>query len=185
MPEDRRESNHKYYEKHKARWKKYRRRAKIKAKRKAVGPYMRLSDKQKTFKRAVDQGLDPAEAVKRAYPDTTNIGRKLHDLKQHPVLAISFDKHMAAMVDAGFTPKYEAESKFAFAERAHKKGSTPHDVRNAIIVLEDWDKVQGLTVERSETRSLNINITMTEEQMEFFLRKQGEMEKRKEQAIDG
>lgn len=179
MPEDRRESNKKYYEKHKARWKKYRRKAKIKAKRKAVGPYMRLSDKQKTFKRAVDQGIDPAEAVKRAYPDTTNIGRKLSEFKHNPILAASIDRYVATMVEAGFTDEFEAKKLHTVVSKTDEE-SDPHADRNTIIVLQDWRKTRGLDVERSESRSLNINITMTEEQMEFFLRKQ----KEKEKAID-
>ena len=185
MPKDRRESNRKYYEKHttKAKRKKYRRKARIKAKKKARGPYMRLSDKQKRFKRAVDQGIDPAEAVKRAYPDTTNIGRKLSEFKHNPVLATSIDRYVATMVEAGFTDKFEAEKLHTIAGKTDEE-SNPHADRNTIIVLQDWRKTRGLDVERSESRSLNINITMTEEQMEFFLRKKREMEKRKEEAID-
>lgn len=180
MPKDRRESNKKYYEKHKKTWKKYRRRARIKAKKKAFGPYTRLSDKQKTFKRAVDQGVDPAEAVKRAYPDTTNISRKLSEFKHNPVLAASIDRYVATMVEVGFTDEFEAEKLHTIASKT-KKDSNPHADRNTILVLQDWRKTRGLDVERSESRSLNINITMTEEQMEFFLRKQ----KEKEEAIDG
>jgi len=184
MPEDRRESNRRYYEKHKARWKKYRRRAKIKAKKKAFGPYKVLSEKQKKFKRAVDQGIDPAEAVKRAYPDTTNVGRKLSEFKHNPMLAASIDRYVATMVEVGFTDEFEAEKLHTIAGKTHKD-SNPHADRNTIIVLQDWRKTRGLDVERSESRSLNININMTEEQMEFFLRKQGEMEKQKEEATDG
>ena len=184
MPKDRRESNKKYYEKHKKRWKKYRRKARIKAKKKARGPYMRLSDKQKRFKRAVDQGIDPAEDVKRAYPDTTNIGRKLSEFKHNPVLAASIDRYVATMVDVGFTDEFEAKKLHTIAGKTDEE-SDPHADRNTIIVLQDWRKTRGLDVERSETRSLNININMTEEQMEFFLRKQGKMEKQKEEAVNG
>jgi len=165
MPKDRRESNKKYYENHKRKWKKYKRKARIKAEKKTRGSYYTgLSNKQKAFKKSVEQGIDPAEAVKRAYPGITNISEKLTEFRHNPVLDNTMERFKASMVEAGFTPKYEAESKFAFAERAHEKDSTPHDVRNAIIVFQDWDKARGLTIERSESRSLNINITVTPEQ---------------------
>jgi len=184
MPEDRRESNHKYYEKHKARWKKYRRRAKVKAKRKAVGPYMRLSDKQKTFKRAVDQGVDPAEAVKRAYPDTTNISRKLYELKQHPVLAISFDKFMADLEDVGLNTRYRAEKYKGMTDKSGKK-STPYTDKVASGILMHIDKMQGFEVQRSESRAITLNINVTQEQWEFMMRGQRQEEKQKEEASDG
>jgi len=169
MPKDRRESNSKYYEKHKKTWKKYKRRARLKAKRKAVGPYMRLSDKQKTFKRAVDQGIDPAEAVKRAYPDITNITRKLYDLKQHPVLAISFDRYMADLEDVGLNTKYRA---IKYKEMADKTGkeSTPHADSVTFRILEHIDDMQGFNIQRSETRSFNINITVAPEQAKHMER---------------
>jgi len=169
MPEDRRESNKKYYEKHKTRWKKYRRKAKIKAKRKAVGPYMRLSDKQKTFKRAVDQGIDPAEAVKRAYPGITNISRKLYDLKQHPVLAISFDRFMAELEDVGLSTKYEAEKYKEMTDISGKKAS-PHVNKVASGILMHLDKLRGFEVQRSESRNYNININVTPEQAKHMER---------------
>ena len=186
MPKDRRESNRKYYEKHtsKAKRKKYRRRAKIKAKKRARGPYMWLSDKQRKFKKSVDQGIDPVEAVKRAYPGITNIPRKLGELKQHPAIAISLDKFMAELEDVGLTIRYEAK-KYKEMTDISGKAATPHVNKVASGILMHLDKLRGFEVERKESRSLNINITMTEEQMEFFLRKQGEMEKRKEEAIDG
>lgn len=180
MPEDRRASNKKYYEKHKKTWKKYRRRARMKAKKKARGPYRSLSEKQKRFKRAVDQGIDPAEAVKRAYPDTTKISKKLSELKHNPVLATSIDRYVATMEKIGFTDEFEAKKLHTIAKKTDEE-SNPHADRNTILVLQDWRKTRGLDVERSESRSLNININMTEEQMEFFLRKQ----KEKEEAIDG
>ena len=180
MAKDRRESNHKYYEKHKAKWKKYR----LKARKKAQRPYKMLSEKQKTFKRAVDRGVDPAEAVKKAYPNTTNITRKLSEFKKNPILAASIDNYVATMIETGFTDEFEAKKLHTIASKTGKD-SNPHADRNTIIVLQDWRKTRGLDVDRSESRSLNINITMTEEQMEFFLRKQAEMQKQKEEAIDG
>lgn len=179
MPKDRVQANRAYYEKHKAKWKKYR----LDARKKAQRPYKKLSEKQKTFKRAVDHGVDPAEAVKRAYPDTTNISRKLTAFKQNPILAASIDNYVATMVEAGFTEEFEAEKLHTIASKT-KKDSNPHADRNTIIVLQDWRKTRGLDVERSETRSLNININMTEEQMEFFQRKLEEKKKQKEEVID-
>lgn len=171
MPKDRRESNKKYYEKHKKRWKKYKRKARIKAEKKTRGSYYTgLSNKQKTFKRSVERGVDPVEAVKRAYPGITNITEKLTEFRHNPVLENTMERFKASMVEAGFTPKYEAESKFGWVERGKKKDSTPHDVRNAIIILQDWDKAQGLTVERSETRSLNFNINVGLEQAKHMER---------------
>lgn len=187
MPEDRRESNKKYYEKHKKRWKFYRRKAKIRAKKKLYGDYnyIALTDKQKKFKKAVEQGIEPIEAVKRAYPGIDTPGSKLSKLKQNPILASSIDRYVATMLDVGFTDKFEADKLHTVVSKTDKK-SDPHADRNTIIVLQDWRKTRGLDVERSESRSLNININVTEEQMEFFLRmrKQGKMEKRKEEAID-
>lgn len=187
MSKDRRESNQKYYEKHKKRWKKYRQKAKVKAKQKLYGSYnyKALTDKQKKFKKSVEQGIEPVEAVKRAYPgiDSHQAGSKLSKLKQNPILASAIDRYVATMVNLGFTDEFEAKKLHTIASKTDE-GSNPHADRNTIIVLQDWRKTRGLDVERSESRSLNININMTEEQMEFFLRKQGEMERRKE-AIDG
>jgi len=179
--QDRRESNKKYYEKHKKRWKKYRRKAKIKAKKVLYGDYnyVALTDKQKKFKKAVEQGIEPVEAVKRAYPAEENPGSKLSKLKQNPILASAIDRYVATMLEVGFTDEFEAKKLHTIAKKTDGE-SNPHADRNTILVLQDWRKTRGLDVERSESRSLNINITMTEEQMEFFLRKQEE----KEEAID-
>ena len=67
----------------------------------------------------------------------------------------------------------------SLVEDPTKIGSRTFGVISAHI--ERLSKIFALIVERTESRSLNINITMTEEQMEFFLRKQ----KEKEEAIDG
>jgi len=177
MPTDRRESNKKYYEKHKKTWKKYRRRARIEAKKKTRGPYMRLSDKQKKFKRAVDQGIDPAEAVKRAYPNITDITRKLHDLKQHPVLAISFDSYMADLEDVGLNTGYRAKKYKEITDKSNNE-STSHTDKVTSGILMHIDKIQGFEVQRSESRNYNINITVTPEQAEHMKRVE------EEKAID-
>lgn len=170
MSKDRRESNRKYYEKHKARWKKYRRRAKIKAKKKLYGSYnyVALTEKQKKFKKAVEQGIEPVEAVRRAYPAEENPGSKLSKLKQNPILGATIAGYVAEMIDAGFTTKYQAKSQFDWCERALKEDSTPHDVRNAIIILQDFRKTQGWDVERRESRNYNININVGPEQAKFM-----------------
>ena len=173
MAKDRRESNRKYYEKHtsKAKRKKYRRKARIKAKKVLYGDYnyIALTDKQKKFKKAVEQGIEPVEAVRRAYPGIDSPGSKLSKLKQNPILSSSIDRYVATMVEAGFTDKFEAKKLHTIAGKTDEE-SDPHADRNTIIVLQDWRKTRGLDVERSESRSLNINITVTPEQAELIQR---------------
>ena len=185
MAQDRRESNKKYYEKHKKRWRKYNRKRRITLKRKLYGNYnyVALNEKQKKFKRYVERGIEPVEAVRKAYPAEQNPGSKLSKLKNNPILKSSIDRYVATMIDVGFIDKYEARKLHTIAEKTDQE-SNPHADRNTILILQDWRKTRGLDVERSESRSLNINITMTEEQVDFFLRKQKEKEE-KEKAIDG
>jgi len=171
MAQSRRESNKKYYEKHKKRWRKYNRKRRMTLKRKVYGPgfnYQPLTPKQKTFKRAVERGIEPIEAVKKAYPGVHSPSTKLSSLKRNPILNATVGGYVADMIDAGFTTKYMAKSQFDWTERANKEGSTPHDVRNAIIIIDGFRKTQGWEVERSEKRSLNLNINVGPEQAKFM-----------------
>lgn len=155
---------------------KYVRRTKIQTKL----PYRRLTDKQKAFKKAVDGGTDPAEAVKAIYTSKGGRGieNMLTEVKRNPVLAASIDNYTATMLKVGFTDEFEAKKLYAIADKT-KKDSSPHIDRNTIIVFQDYRKSRGLDIARSETRSLNININLTEEMAEFWQRKQ-----KKEEVID-
>lgn len=186
MPRDRRKYFHDYYKKNKSKWKGYIAGAIAREYGRSKISYKKLTNKQKKFKRAVDQGIDPIEAIKIAYPGSTHTHSGLSQIKKNPILAASIDRYVATMIDVGFTDKFEADKLHTVVSKTDEK-SDPHTDRNTIIVLQDWRKTRGLDVERSESRSLNININVTEEQMEFFLRmrKQGEMEKQKEEAVNG
>lgn len=193
MSRDRGKYQQEYYAKHKDKWKEYNATAEKRKKQKitshgrvktGVPYYKKLTDKQKAFKRSVDHGVDPVEAIKKAYPGITNVSRKLSDVRKNPILATSIDNYALAMTEAGFTDKFEAKKLFTIANKT-SEDSSPHADRNTIIVFQDYRKSRGLDIARTETRSLNLNITVTPEMAEFWQRKEGEALSQEREAING
>lgn len=170
----------KYYQEHKGLWEsKYGAQGRSrKEKLKKKTEMQRLNSEQAKFKRALEHGLPIEEAITRAYPQLlsdTQINAKLKQLQDNRYLAeaiqISQQKYLQRLNEALLDLKIDKKDILAFiADRETlmlnkvKSTSGPATDRVAASVLDGVKKDIGLRVERSESKRLNVNWDMTEEE---------------------
>lgn len=170
----------KYYETHKAAIKQHSKEyyhTRVKNKKKKT-PMEKLSSQQARFKHALEKGLPIEEAITRAWPNLltdTQINAKLKQLEKNryleKVIDVSQQKYLERLNNALDELKIDKKDILSFiADKEIKMmdkvdGNSPPAIdRVAAVVLDGVKKDIGLRVEKSESKALNLNWDMTEEE---------------------